>query len=131
MFENGMDRCTCPRTKCKLHGKCKECVVKHGTKNKLPRCKRGKIIRHITGTANENAVIKFIIKTLIAIGLILTGCFVITVIYDCNMYFKPIGGWQYYSSPLYWYILIRSFEFLLPAIISISAGYIIKSKFRK
>jgi len=42
MLENGMDRCTCPKTKCKLHGKCGECIAKHMVKNKLPRCKREK-----------------------------------------------------------------------------------------
>ena len=42
MLENGLDRCTCPKTKCKLHGKCEECIAKHMVKNKLPRCKREK-----------------------------------------------------------------------------------------
>ena len=69
--------------------------------------------------------VKYISKVLLVIGLILSGCFVISAGYDCYMYFKPIGGWQYYSSPLYLYIVIRALEFLLPAIISISVGYII------
>ena len=42
VFENGLDECTCPKTKCKLHGKCEECIAKHKARNKLPRCKREK-----------------------------------------------------------------------------------------
>ena len=42
LFENGLDRCTCPKTKCALHGKCEECIEKHRARNKLPRCKREK-----------------------------------------------------------------------------------------
>jgi len=42
LFENGLDKCTCPKTKCKLHGKCKECIEKHEAKGKIPRCKREK-----------------------------------------------------------------------------------------
>ena len=33
--------------KCKLHGKCEECMAKHGARNKLPRCKREKT-SHLT-----------------------------------------------------------------------------------
>lgn len=42
MLENGLDKCTCPKTKCIRYGKCKECIEKHKAKNNLPRCKREK-----------------------------------------------------------------------------------------
>ena len=38
MLENGLEKCTCPKTKCKRHGNCVECFKRH-TKS-LPRCKR-------------------------------------------------------------------------------------------
>jgi len=37
MLENGLDKCSCPKIKCKRHGNCKECM-EHHTKS-LPRCK--------------------------------------------------------------------------------------------
>ena len=73
----------------------------------------------------------YIPKVLFIIGFILIGCFTIGSGYDCYMYFKPIEGWRYLSSPLWLYIAIRALTFLLPAIISIVIAYIIKSKGRK
>ena len=43
MLENGLDICTCPKTKCKRHGNCMECVAHHA--KSLPRCKRNAKVR--------------------------------------------------------------------------------------
>jgi len=42
VLENGLDKCTCSKTKCVRHGKCQECIKKHKEKNNLPWCKREK-----------------------------------------------------------------------------------------
>ena len=38
MLENGLEKCTCLKTKCKRHGNCMVCI-EHHTRS-LPRCKR-------------------------------------------------------------------------------------------
>ncbi|AVQ96132.1 hypothetical protein DRA42_07805 [Ethanoligenens harbinense] len=42
LLENGLENCTCPKSKCHLHGKCAECIERHKIRNELPRCKRMK-----------------------------------------------------------------------------------------
>ena len=32
--------CTCPKVRCKRHGKCEECRAYHGRKERLPYCER-------------------------------------------------------------------------------------------
>jgi len=71
----------------------------------------------------------YIYKALFVIGFVLLGCFIVGSGYDCYMYY--IGGYQYYSSPLYLYIALRALTFLLPAIINIVIAYVIKSKCKK
>ena len=38
MLDNGLDKCSCPKTKCVRHGNCKDCSEYHA--KSLPRCKR-------------------------------------------------------------------------------------------
>ena len=73
----------------------------------------------------------YISKVLFVIGFVLLGCFIWSSGYACYMYYKPIGGWQYLSSPLYLYIAIRALTFLLPAVISIVVACAINPKYRK
>ena len=70
-------------------------------------------------------------KVLFVIGFVLLGCFILGSGYDFYMYYKPIGGYQYYSSPLYLYIVLRALTLLLPVIISIVIAYVLKLKCRK
>ncbi len=42
MFENGLDKCTCTRLKCKRHSNCKECITFHIKKGIPPMCKQDK-----------------------------------------------------------------------------------------
>lgn len=42
MLENGLEACTCKRTRCERFGKCEECVRHHEEHSKHPPyCKRG------------------------------------------------------------------------------------------
>ncbi|MDF2925134.1 MAG: hypothetical protein K0R57_4048 [Paenibacillaceae bacterium] len=65
-------------------------------------------------------------KALYVIGFVLLGFFILGAAYDCYMYYQ--GSYRYYSSPLYLYILVRVFTFLLPAVISMALAYVIKSR---
>ncbi len=42
MLENGLEKCTCKRTKCERHGKCAECIAHHKNSRYPPQCKREK-----------------------------------------------------------------------------------------
>ena len=55
MLENGLEKCTCPKTKCKRHGYCKDCI-EHHTKS-LPRCKRESKKHQITKPKSNGAVV--------------------------------------------------------------------------
>ena len=68
----------------------------------------------------------YISKALYAIGFLLLGCFIIGSGYDCYMYY--LGEYQYYSSPLYLYIVFRALVFLFPAIISIVIAHVLNAK---
>lgn len=41
MLENGLEICSCKRTKCPRHGKCDECIEYHKENKRYPpQCKR-------------------------------------------------------------------------------------------
>lgn len=50
MLENGLEKCTCKRTKCKRFAKCDECIAHHKDKKNPPYCKR--VFKDIETKAN-------------------------------------------------------------------------------
>ncbi len=56
---------------------------------------------------------KHITRSLLIIGYILIGLFILYSIYDCFMY---LISYQYLSSPLWLYVLVRIVTLLIPAL---------------
>ena len=55
MLENGKNICTCKKTKCERHGKCKECIEYHNNSKRLPYCKRNKLWSIFTNRISQKS----------------------------------------------------------------------------
>lgn len=55
MFENGLDKCTCTRLKCKRYGNCQACIEFHIKKGIPPMCKQDKKVSSKKTKENNNA----------------------------------------------------------------------------
>ena len=82
MLENGLEKCTCPKTKCKRHGNCVECVKRH-TKSS-PRCERENKSAPIStesnmrkGNSNSDKKTKRTLKIIVYAGLSASAVLVI------------------------------------------------------